>query len=463
LLLPALLPARQPASAPWDGGRSGAGADRRLLWVGVDAFTWTRANPLVRAGRMPHLADLMARGSYDVLLSEATFRRSVGTTGYWSPVVWTTLATGVGAERHGIDDFIIRPPPDDQGPESPRRRPRGRPASSFHRRVPAFWSLYSHFGRTVGVVGWWASWPAEPVRGVMASSNLGLRGRAGKQEDRRAAPAWQGERERLTFPPEFIEVIVREIGLPDGAEDLLAEIGVPAAWSVADVERQATIESVLWQDELYLAIALRLLERERPSLTAVYFEGIDAVSHGFWLAGEDPSRLTAAQRTVDPARAAGVVDATYAAFDRWLGRLLAAAGPETTVVLCSDHGFQTIAEAGRLRADHSGLGALLVAGPGIRAGFDGLGLPARLAGLLDGRPRVVDVLPTLLYLQGLPIADDLEGRVLARFLTRRLRAGQPQYRVADYAAVQSPAVPATAPGEAEAEYRARLRALGYLD
>ncbi len=465
-VVPALAGWRQPARVPWSGeaAAGGAAAERRVLWIGVDAFTWTRALPLVQRGRLPHLARLLAEGSYDVLVSDATYRRSVDRVGYWSPVVWTTVATGVGVGRHGIDDFTIRRPPSGRSDGTGPRGRRAHPTASFDRRTPAFWNLYSHYGRAVGVVGWWASWPAEPVLGVMASSGLGLRGLERGENFRRETPAWRAGRSHLTYPAEFLRVIVDEVRPPADAAALLSEIGMPAARSIRDFDRQAALESVLWQDQLYLAIALRLLGRERFPLTAVYFEGIDAASHGFWLASEPGDALAAGQSESDPERAAGVVDAMYGVVDRWLGELRAAAGKDVTVVLSSDHGFRSFDEDGRRSANHDGLGALLLAGSGIRAGQSGLQPLGLLAGFVHGRPRLVDVLPTLLYLQGLPIADDLEGRVLGRWLEPRLRSHQPQYHVPDYAAVGSAATSMPdLPGEAEAEYRRRLHALGYLD
>ncbi len=453
----ALRPPGRPARAAWTG--AAAEHERGVLWVGVDAFTWARALPLVRQGRLPNLARLLREGAHDVLLSEATYRPSTGETGYWSPVVWTTLATGVGAGRHGIDDFIIRR---QGGAGREGRRARGRPAASHHRRVPAFWNIYGQFGRPVGVVGWWASWPAERILGVMASSHLGLRGAleagaggAGKPARPRAAA--------LTWPAAFAEVVE---GLAPAAspEELAASLGVPAARSVADIELRGTLASVLWQDELYLRIARHLLEREELALVAVYFDGIDATSHGYWLAAEDPSRLDPAQLGPDQARAAPLVDRSYEAFDRQLGELLAAAGEGTTVILCSDHGFRTFEEEGGLRGDHSGLGALLLRGPGIRAGYDGMRPLEALASALHGRPRVHDVLPTILYLQGLPVSEELEGRVLYRWLEPGLRRRQPELRLAAYAPVaRGSGAEADALPEEEAEYRERLEALGYVE
>ena len=49
-------------------------------------------------------------------------------------------------------------------------------ARSAHRIEPtagaALWNLFSDAGRTVAIVGWWATWPAETVHGVIVSDGL---------------------------------------------------------------------------------------------------------------------------------------------------------------------------------------------------------------------------------------------------------------------------------------------------
>lgn len=62
-----------------------------------------------------------------------------------SPVIWTTVATGVPPEVHGISEFFV---PTEKGEQ---------PVSSSLRRVPALWNMMTAAGRRSAVVGWWAS------------------------------------------------------------------------------------------------------------------------------------------------------------------------------------------------------------------------------------------------------------------------------------------------------------------
>jgi tetratricopeptide (TPR) repeat protein len=108
---------------------------------------------------------------------------------------------------------------------------------------------------------------------------------------------------------------------------------------------------------------------------------------------------------VDFDRYRHVVAATYRFHDMLLGTLSALAGPDTTLLLVSDHGF----ESGGLRQGldawaspenwHRRYGIAALAGPRVQPG-------AALFGA-----SLLDVAPTTLALLGLPIGNDLEGRV----------------------------------------------------
>ena len=127
-------------------------ADAKVLIVGLDGADWEIADPLMAAGRMPNLAALVARGVRAKFLS---------VTPILSPVVWTSIATGVEPTRHGILDFLTT-------------RPDGtsEPVSSRSRAVPALWEILSGAGVHVAVTGWWATWPADHVLGTMVTDRL---------------------------------------------------------------------------------------------------------------------------------------------------------------------------------------------------------------------------------------------------------------------------------------------------
>ena len=77
---------------------AGKPVDRDLLILGVDSFDWRLIDPLMKQGRMPNMRRLIDRGTRANL---RTIRPIL------SPVIWTSIATGVKPSRHGIVDFVV--------------------------------------------------------------------------------------------------------------------------------------------------------------------------------------------------------------------------------------------------------------------------------------------------------------------------------------------------------------------
>src|ERR1700686_4795819 len=93
-----------------------------------------------------------------------------------------------------------------------------------------------------------------------------------------------------------------------------------------------------------------------------------------------------------------------------LGTLLERAGIDTTVILMSDHGFHPDhlrpASIPNIPAgpaiEHRDFGILAIRGPGIKKDE-----------LLHGS-SVLDVAPTILAIYGLPVGEDMDGKVLSQ-------------------------------------------------
>ena len=97
------------------------------------------------------------------------------------------------------------------------------------------------------------------------------------------------------------------------------------------------LRKILATTRSYHAIALELL-RHQADLTLVYYEGTDTVGHLF--ARYLPPRMPGV--SADEIRRFGhALPEFYAYADELLGELVAAAAPDTTVLLVFDHGFFT--------------------------------------------------------------------------------------------------------------------------
>ena len=101
---------------------------------------------------MPSFAKLRQEGAYARLISAKPLL---------SPIIWTTIATGKPPDQHRIGHFVaVNAKTGEQLPVTSRMR-----------KVKALWNILSDAGRSVAVVGWWATWPAEDVRGTVVSDH----------------------------------------------------------------------------------------------------------------------------------------------------------------------------------------------------------------------------------------------------------------------------------------------------
>jgi Tfp pilus assembly protein PilF/predicted AlkP superfamily phosphohydrolase/phosphomutase len=412
-----------------------AGTDTgvRLLVLALDGADWEILDPLFEQGRLPHLRGIVERGARARLLSISPLL---------SPVVWTTVATGVEPTRHGILDFLVT---DAAGSSQP--------VTSTARRVPTVWEILSRAGHDVGVVGWWASWPADPVRGYLVSDRIAF-----QLFGYRADPA---DARGKTWPPELYERIrdrivePAAIGWETVERYLTGERRQERDFDAAEREILDEFRTLLAAGETTLAIAERLRAEMPTRVEAVYFEGTDTVGHLFM-----PYRPPPLPR-IDPARMRSfseVVDRYYETVDGYIGRLLAGRS-EWTVLVVSDHGFATDAtrpQATDSRVGHGAaadwhrrFGVLALAGGPVRAG-------ARIA-----EASVYDVAPTILALLGEPIPRSWPGKVLAEALEPGFLAEHPvRFRADDPARERSSAALARDP--AAADLIAKLEALGYV-
>jgi arylsulfatase A-like enzyme len=150
-------------------------------------------------------------------------------------------------------------------------------------------------------------------------------------------------------------------------------------------------------------------------------------------------------------RYADTVEAFYEEEDRRLGELLAMRSPDTAIMVLSDHGFEP-ADDPEIPGFHDDAppGILVMQGPGIRAGIK---LP---------RATVYDILPTLMASLDLPVARDLDGRILKQAFCPTVWKNEPPVMVASYGT--GPYVPKVArPGALEDQLVDQLESLGYLD
>jgi predicted AlkP superfamily phosphohydrolase/phosphomutase/tetratricopeptide (TPR) repeat protein len=361
---------------------------KRLLIVGWDAADWIVLDQLFARGEMPTLAKLIGQG----VRSDLTTLEPI-----LSPLLWTSAATGRTPDVHGILNFV-EPRPDGCGICV---------AGSTSRKVKALWNMASQQGLRVQCTSWYASHPAEPVRGTIVSNML-MEGDPGRID----AP-WPLTPE-CVHPAEFADqAALARVGRAAFAQDHLAELLPDLTPSLRGDSRIAQLCKLMATAASVDAVARAAMAREPWDLAMVFFESIDTVGHQF-MQYRAPRMRTVSEP--DVRKFGGIMDAVYRWHDRALARLLDAAGPDTTVLLLSDHGFHSGAlrpEIGDLPAErrmekeaswHRPIGVLVASGPGVQRG----------AGTVTA--NILDITPTALRLLGLPVAEDFEGRALSEIL-----------------------------------------------
>lgn len=417
------------------GGESGS----RVLVLAMDGLDPATIDLLLSEGQLPHFAELRRHGAYAPLRSRKPLL---------SPVVWTTVATGKTADVHGISHFVAEDPATGDT----------LPVTREMRRVKALWNILSEHGRELAVVGWWATWPPEPVNGSVVSDHTGYHflfeeGFAG------GVPA------DAVYPPELIDRIRPLMRSPQsfGAADLARFVDVPATEIDAAFDFKDELSHLRWglaTAESYREIGLALWREDRPDVELVYFEVTDSAAHLFGHLFRNEN--LAGELAVQGERFGRTVEEVYRLADEILGEYLEVLDDETTLLVLSDHGF----ELGALHDDpsrtrdlrrvserfHREHGVLYLYGANVRPGV-------RLQ-----EPTILDITPTVLALAGVPPAADMPGRVLDEGF--RLRQELP--RVASYEGQGNGAMAAPAGGvsrdrAAERAALDQLRALGYLD
>jgi predicted AlkP superfamily phosphohydrolase/phosphomutase/tetratricopeptide (TPR) repeat protein len=362
----------------------------RVLLVGWEAADWYLIKPLLESGELPHLAGIIDRGVMGSILSPVPVV---------CPVVWTSVATGVLGDKHGVLSLVE---PDGKGDV--------RPVQSTSRHKKAIWNVLSQHGLRSLVVGWPATHPAEQVNGIVVSDRF-------PQTYGPAAELWPADQHTVHPDELFTPLMDLRLHPRELSFHQLSEF-VPGLKDIDGGKdpRIVAIANLLAQAATIQNAATWIAEREPWDFMAVYYYMLGGLCHGF-IKYHPPSDESVDKKEAD--LFGSVIGTCYKFYDSMLGRLLELAGPETMVVLVSDHGFYKSPIPlglrpceGRRRADPSQVrpvslrhhrrdGVFCAAGPNVRE--DELVFGAQL----------IDVAPTILASMGLAVPADVDGEVIA--------------------------------------------------
>lgn len=356
---------------------------KKVLVLGWDAAEWKVILPLIQEGKMPALKRLMDEGVHGRL---KTLDPPL------SPMLWTSIATGFRADKHGIMGFV-EPTPDGQGL---------RPVTSTSRKVKAIWNILNQEGYKSNVVAWWPSNPAEPINGVMVS-NL-FQGANKPLTEEWKMPKGTIHPKSMTETMQALRVHPHELTasmllpfLPKLVEDD----------KLKEDKRVGSVAKILAHAATVHAAHTYLMRETEWDFMAVYHDAIDHFSH-VAMRYHPPRRDFIKEEDYENFK--GVVEAGYRFHDMMLDRILDLIDDDTTILLLSDHGFHPDHlrpaaipnEPSGPAIEHSPYGIFVMRGPGIRKGEE-----------ISGA-SVIDITPTLLTLYGLPVGRDMEGKVLTQ-------------------------------------------------
>lgn len=274
-----------------------------LLVFGVDGATFDVIDK--HPEELPAFTQLRTDGTRAVLTSiEPMF----------SPVLWTTIASGRSPDEHGIRGFHVR---------------------SSDCRVARFWDVAENAGWRIGLYKWLVDYPPREVAGFWVPSWL--------------APAPE------TWPSSLMAVKEvelsrrlrrKQVAQEHGDFDLLMQlipIGVrlstlveAAFWMVEDRLLQPdlvrkNVAMQLLRGRMDRDVFVRQLYGEKPRLATFTYYATDGLAHLYWdryVRGED--QLLSAYRQAD-----GI-----------LAELRSHLGPQARLILVSDHGFQAMDGSG---------------------------------------------------------------------------------------------------------------------
>jgi predicted AlkP superfamily phosphohydrolase/phosphomutase/tetratricopeptide (TPR) repeat protein len=353
---------------------------KKVLLIGWDSADWKIINRLMDKGEMPALKSMVEKG---VMGNISTLEPA------YSPMLWTTIATGKHADKHGILGFS-EPTPDHSAI---------RPVSTSSRKVKAIWNILTQNGYKTHVINWWPSYPAEPVNGIYISNLL--------------PKISSYNLDHWPLPPDSVH--------PPELQNLFSHFRIhPLELTlqhlqpfIPDIEsnrsavnkKTESIAKIVAEASTIQGAATLAIEQEEWDFAAIYWETIDHFCHAFM---NYSSPKMKGIKDEDFQKYQYVVDGAYKLMDLMLSRLLKMIDKNCTVILLSDHGFKsedlrspyTPNEPAGPAHHHRNVGIFCAMGPDIRN--DEIIYGASL----------LDITPTILSIMGLPIGEDMDGKPL---------------------------------------------------
>lgn len=255
------------------------------LVIGLDGGEWDVIDPMIKDGKLPHLARLKSEGISGPLES---------ITPPVSPPAWNSIQTGTNPGKHGIFDFS-------SFDEEYNRRS----INSSDRRATPFWEVMNDEGATTGLFKVPFTYPPDEVSGFMVTGF--------------PTPNTVDD---FATPPSLVEKV-------GSIEELFEDWSLQQAGDY-DAFKRNLIAVADRQTKLFLDV----LEEYDTDFSMTVYDGSDRIQHFFWKYFDE------SHPRYDPdSPLVGAIEEYYETVDRGIGRILNEVGEDCDVVVISDHGF----------------------------------------------------------------------------------------------------------------------------
>jgi lipoprotein NlpI len=368
----------------------------KVLIIGIDGLDFNQISPMAETGKIPNLFGLIAEGSHGPLRTFFPLTEPAG---------WTTIATGLNPDVHGVFDFAVLNP----ATNTPCL------ATSGTRSGDPFWKLLTDRNISVSVVGWPVTWPVETISGTMVTDQFVSSAYADMvcAEKAQVFPATEaGTLAELKGDPTLISYETASDFISVTAEEYAA---APRHEFSNKITRFRQIHQSL-RDAV--DISTHIMREKSPEVMAVRLDGLAAAKHLF-IRYQTPAQNSTAPLNAE--RFGGTVNAFYRYVDQLIGELMALTDENTTIMVMSNYGYLSglrrrpwnwnrldeIPATMQRRRE----GTLFLKGPSVRNLERNHGEPA-----IYGEAQPQDIVPTLLAILDHPTPANLRGKVLTEML-----------------------------------------------
>jgi hypothetical protein len=389
----------------------------RISIILLDGASLEFIAPVAAQGRLPHFGKLLDEGA---VMHLATLRPTQPAP------VWTSVATGKLPFKHGIrsaatyafrgGDRTIALLPDYCYAQALVRFGflKEEPHTSAAVLATPFWEILGSFGISTGVVGWPLTFPARALHGYLVSDEFSRTAALSSRIALDGAPA-------IVYPDDVLPVVRRayDAVTPALASSTLA--GASAPWPTSEGDNGAATSPLL-VDRATEHVATALQNDQAAQVTAVRYPGVDAMGHQYLryamprTFGDVPDE--------DRRRYGRILEQYYSYLDAMIGRAAATVGPNDLLLIVSGFGMEPLSPGKRLLERFVGNASLSGTHERAPDGF----LIAYGASVQRGRLNrgsVLDLVPTVLYFLGLPVARDMDGHARTDLFTGSFTAERP--------------------------------------